>query len=56
MSDAEYIFNFRRVDDFLDNINREGYFDFPNPNRNVSSHKALGFHFTFPSSSEGFSK
>ena len=27
MSDAEYIFNFRRVDDFLDNINREGYFD-----------------------------
>lgn len=27
MSDTEYIFNFRRVDNFLDNINREGYFD-----------------------------
>lgn len=27
MSDTEFIFNFKRVDDFLDNINREGFFD-----------------------------
>lgn len=27
MSDTEYIFNFKRVDTFLDDINREGCFD-----------------------------
>lgn len=27
MSDGEYIFNFKRVDEFLDNINRDGCFD-----------------------------